>query len=901
MPRAFGRLLRLCLRTLPEDFHRRYAAEIEQTVLERLAGARQRRGPFGTWPSALYELAGLMAAGLRARASAPAHLSSRSPQVQASNFEGMSTMSNLAHEIRHAARSLLRRPLFTVVAGLALALGIGANVAIFSVVQAVLLRPLPFEDPDRLVVIWETNPERGWTDAQASSANYLDWREQAKSFEGMAAYNDWLTERTILAGGEPSMLQASEVTGSFFQVLGQLPALGTGFDEADTWAGTEPSVILSHGLWQSLYGGDPEILGQALELDGDAYRIRGVMGEGFRFPFPDADLWLPTAWDRANLEQAWFRRAHGMRVVGRLAEGVDERQAAAELAAIAEGLEEKYPATNTRMGNGLGSLHSWMVGDTRLPLLVLMAAVGFVLLIACANVANMLLARGASRRGEMATRSALGASRRRLLALGLAESLLLALGGGALGLLLGAWGIQPLLALSPEGLPRVEELSLDTGLALFALGATLFTGLAFGLVPAWRAASVDRLAGTGGWSRGASSGRRSRRSTAFLVAAQVTLTLPLVVGAGLMVRTLEGLSLVEPGFNPQSTLVASVALPSTHYQDDAQVAAFYRELLVEVRALSGVENAALSARLPFGNQRWSSDFVAEGWPADRYAVGVRHDEISPGLFRTMEVPLLRGRDFSEADGLQPPAVVIVNRVLAERFFPGEDPVGRRVTFDREPGENSIWRTIVGVVDNVHRESLALEEKPSFYAPVFQDTTRRVHLLVRTAGKPEAFVGSVRSVLESLDPALPLFEITTLEETVAASVATERFLLALLGVFALVALVLASVGILGVVSYATMRRKREIGIRVALGAERSSIVSLVLRRGMAPVITGILLGILSSLLLSRSLQSFLFEVAAYDPWTLGVGITLFLIVSLAACALPARWAARLDPARTLNAE
>jgi len=590
-----------------------------------------------------------------------------------------------------------------------------------------------------------------------------------------------------------------------------------------------------------------------------------------------------------------------MRVVGRLKEGVREGQAASELAAIAKGLEEKYPATNVMMGNGLSSLHSWMVGDTRLPLLVLMAAVGFVLLIACANVANMLLARGASRRGEMEIRSALGANRLRLLTLGLAESLLLALGGGLLGLILGAWGIHPLLALSPEGLPRVEDVSLDSGLVLFALGATLLTGFLFGLVPAWRAAVGNRFARGGGAFRGSSLDRRSRRSTAFLVAAQVALTLPLVVGAGLMVRTLEGLSEVEPGFNPQNTLVASVALPSTRYEEDAAVTTFYRELLMEVRTLPGVEAAALSTRLPFGNQRWSSDFVAEGWPADRYAVSVRHDEISPGLFRTMEVPLLRGRDFTQADVLEPPAVVIINRTLAERFFPDEDPIGRQVAFDRVASERSIWRTIVGVVENVHRESLAQEEKPSFYAPILQDPTSRAHLLVRTEGDPQVFVGAVRGALEALDPALPLFEVTTLEETVAASVATERFLLALLGVFAFVALVLASVGILGVVSYSTLRRRREIGIRVALGAGRGSIVSLVLRTGMAPVLVGILLGTLSSLVLSRSLRSFLFEVAAYDPWTLGAGVTVFLVVSLGACALPARWAARLDPARTLGAE
>ncbi len=810
-------------------------------------------------------------------------------------------MDLLLNDLRLAARGYLRRPGFTAVAVLALSLGIGANVAIFSVFHAVLLRPLPFEEPDRLVAIWEKNPERGWHQAQVAAANYLDWREQASGFSDMAACNDWLVERSLMIDGEPAIVRGNQVTGNFFEVLGVSPLHGSGFADRHTWSGEPAVTVLAFGLWQRIFGGDPGAVGKVLELGGVAHEILGIMPEGFEAPFQSPELWLPTAWDPESRQQVWFRRAHGLRAVGRLSAGVDLAQAEAELVGIAARLEATYPETNVEMGVGLTSLQEWIVGDSRRPLQILMVAVGLVLLVACANVANMLLARAAGRRSEMAIRQALGGSRSRLALQGLIESLLLASVGGALGLVAGIAAIRPLLAMSPEDLPRLEQFTIDGTLVLFTVGLTILATIAFGVLPALRATAATPASRLAVARRGVSPGRSSQTAVKWLVATEMALTLPLVVGAGLIVRTVWHLTQVEPGFAPDRVLVASVGLPATRYSEDAEVTGFYRRLIEDLRAQPGIEHAAMSSRLPFGNQRWSSDFTAEGWSADRYGVGVRHDEVTPGLFQTMGVPLLRGRDFELSDDLESPLVVIVNQALADRYFPGTDPIGRRIAFDRVAGADSVWRTIVGVVGNVRRESLAVEEKPSFYAPVLQDWTRQLHLLVRTEGDPMAALAPVRERLRILDPTLPLFDVTTLEKVVASAAARERFLLALLSAFAGVALVLAAVGVFGVVSYSTTRRTREIGIRMALGAHRGSVARLILRQGLAPVIAGIAAGLLIAVLTVRSLASMLFGVAPFDPLTFVAVVVLLLSAAVLACALPARRATRVDAVAALRSE
>lgn len=806
-------------------------------------------------------------------------------------------MDLLLHDIRIAARSFMRQPGFTLGAMVALALGIGAAVAIFSVFNAVLLRPLPFHEPSRLVSVWEKNPERGWHQAQVAAANYLDWRESAESFTDMAAYNDWFDETVLLHDGEPRVVLANEVTGNFFDVLGVSPLVGRVFEDAHTWEGVEPAAVLSYGFWNREFGGDRSVVGDTIELDGTPHRVLGVMPRGFAYPFRDTELWIPVAWDPEFQSQTWFRRAHGMRVIGRLADGDSLEQAESELAAIAARLERDYPETNQQMGNGVTPLREWIVGDTDRPLLILMASMGFVLLVACANVSNMLLARTSSRQGELRVRSALGGARYRLVLQGLIESLLLAGLGGSLGLLLGVWAIRPLLLLSPEGLPRLQEISVDTTVVIFAVGITLLAGLALGSVPAWRGARLGLTSGP----RGSTSSRRSRRTTGILVAAEVALTLPLIVGAGLMVRTLDRLSHVEPGFVADDVVVAKLMAPSNRYESDEAVVAFYRETLEQFRGIPGVDAVSMSSRLPFGNQRWSSDFTVEGWPAERFGMGVRHDEIAPGLFRAMGVPLLRGRDFEPSDDLDSRPVIIINEALATTYFPGEDPLGRRVTFSRVPDESSTWRTIVGVVGNVRREALSLEEEPSFYAPVFQDTVRQLHVLMRSERDPQSLVATAQERLDSIDPTLPLFDATSLESELAASLSQERYLVVLLTIAALVALTLASLGIFAVVSYATARRVREIGIRMALGARASSVMALVVRGGLRPVIVGAVLGLTASALLARAMSGFLFEVQPLDPLTFVLVPALVIVTAIIACTIPARRATRIDASSALRTE
>lgn len=801
------------------------------------------------------------------------------------------------HELRLATRGWARYPGFAAVAVLVLALGVGSAVAIFSIFHTVLLQPLPYPEPDRLVSIWETNPERGWTRAQVAGANFLDWREGATSFVDMAAHNDWLDELVLASDGEPTIALASTVTGNFFEVMGITPELGTVFDETHTWSGSAPAVVLSHGFWSQSVGADPEIIGKTLELDDAPYRVLGVMPEGFAHPFPDTEIWLPVQWEPALRESVRFRRAHGMRVVGRLRDDTSLEQARAELSAIAARLESDYPETNREMGTGAASLSEWLVGDVRLPISILMAAVGLVLLVACANVSNMLLARTVERREELEIKSALGGARSRLVLQELLSSLVLAAAGGGIGLLIGTWSIRPLLLLSPTALPRMHEVSANGTVALFAVSIAFGGALLCGSFPAWRAATLSSHVGT----RGASASRRTRRLSAGLVALEVALSLPLVTGALLMARTLSHLSDVEPGFRPEGIAVASVMLPSTRYDDAAAIAQFYRVLHDELRGMAGASAAAMSSRLPFGNQRWSSDFTVDGWPAERYGVSVRHDEITPGLFRAMEVPLIEGRDFTTGDDTRSTAVVIVNEALAATYFPGESPIGKRVTFDREPDEDSTWRTIVGVVGNVRREALGLREKPSFYAPVLQDTTRRVHILVkaRSGQDPYALVAAMRERLRAVDPALPLFDVTTLDETLEASVARERYLVTLLGVAAGVALGLASVGIFGVISYTTSRRSREISLRMALGARASTVVGLVLRSGLTPVVLGMAVGLVITAFTARAMTNLLYGVRPLDPLTFVVVAVIVLAVGVLACALPARRATRIDATAVLR--
>ena len=801
-------------------------------------------------------------------------------------------METLTYTFRHAARSLLRKPGLSFAAVVTLSLGLGANVAIFSVVHSVLLRPLPFADADRLVLLYETNPERGWTRAQVAGANYVDWQREVDSFVDIGAYNDWLDEVALIHDGEPSAVYAQRVTGNLFSVLGVPPIIGRPFDDSVTWrsGGSDEQVaLLSHHLWVEQFGSDPTVVGRTIDLEGERRRIVGVMPAGFRQPIDGVDVWLPLAWSPAALEQVWFRRAHGLRAIARLAPSVDEEQAAAELSIVASQLEERHPETNSDMGAGLMPLRDYLLGETRGPLLLLSIAVVLVLLVSTANVANLLLLRAASRVGDSATRLALGAGRARMIMQGVAESLLLAVVGGALGALLGLWAVAALVELRPDVLPRLDGVGLNVTALLFALAVSFATALLCGVLPAWRAFAVSSHLQL-----------RARRvsMTRALVVAEVALTLPLVLGAALMGQSLLQLQNIDPGFEPGETLVTTVRLPQARYDSSQKVAAFYTQMLDAVESVPGVESVALSSRLPFGNQRWGSDFTAEGWSDRRYGVGVRHDEISPGLFRLMGVPILAGRDFERSETQ---AVVIVNQALVDDYFPDRDPIGVRVAFDRRPGPSSYWRTIVGVVGNVRRETLALEEEPSFYAPILQDTTGSTHLLVRTSGDPWMALPGVREAVRRLDPAMPLFGVTTLGDQLDLASARERFLLVLLGAFAAIAVVLAMLGIFSVVASATQQRFREIGIRVALGADRREVTTAVLRLGLLPVGFGAVAGLLLSAATSGLLESQLYAVDPFDPFVYLAVAAVALGVGLVACLVPAVWAARVEAVEVLRQE
>jgi putative ABC transport system permease protein len=924
---AIEAVYRLLLAAQPQAARRRYGDEMLQTFRERSRAAR-RRGRRAWLALLARELGGLPAAGLASRISARRRRLASRPGAPAKPSprgrprpgfplpstalrdprlpgKGSSPMDSLLQDLRYAVRMLAGNPGFTAVAVLALGLGIGANTAIYSVVHAVILEPLPFAEPDRLLAIWERNPERGWDRAQVAAANYLDWREQATTFIDMGAHNDWLIDLPMSdGGGDPEMVFANEVTGNLFAVLGVEPAIGSGFEPPDTWEGGNPKVLLAHAFWERRFAADPGIVGAQLELGGVTRTVVGVMPPGFTYPLafragagemPGIDAWVPTGWPLVRRQQISFRRAHGMSVVGRLRDGVTIEEAASELDAIAARLEVEYPATNVAMGTGVTPLHEWVVGDHDLPLLIMLTAVGFVLLIACANVANMLLARATTRRAEMAVRQAMGASRARLLRQGLTESVLLSGAGGLLGIVAASWGIQVLLRLGPE-LPRLDRVGLDLTVLGFTAGAILLTGLVFGAVPAWKAAARGDATPT---ARGASAGPTARHGGRLLVAAEVALALPLVIGAGLMFRTLVGLQDVDPGFDPRNTLVAEIQLPSTSYPDDTAAINFWSALFTTLEEIPGVESAAMSSRLPFRSQRWSSDFSAEGWEADRFGTNVRHDEISPGFFETMKVPIVRGRAIDATDRASGVPVVVINQALADRYFADRDPIGVMITFDRVATENSFWRQIVGVAANVRREHLALEEQPGFYAPVLQDTTLHQYVLLRTAGEPTTLAPALRERVRALDAGLPIYGITTFATVHAEATATERFLLTLLGAFAFVGLALAAVGIYGVISYTTSRRTREIGIRLALGARGPDVVRMIVGGGMAPVLAGIAVGAAGALAVGRVMSSLLFGVTPYDPWTFAAVIALLAAVALLACVMPARRATRLDAATALR--
>jgi len=793
-------------------------------------------------------------------------------------------------DVRYALRSLRRHPVFAFTAILTLALGIGANTAIFSAVYGVLLRPLPYPEPDRLLTIWGHHASIGRE--TASLPDFLDWR-QARSFSGMAAWAN--ATYTVTGTGEPQVVTGAQVTPNYFRVLGVTVPQGRDFRDEEERGGARVAV-LSQGYWQRAYGGRPDVVGRQITLSGAPYTIVGVGARGLALP-EDVDIWAPL-----QIDTTLGRRNDFLQVIGRLAPGVSPEAAGVELATIARRLESEYPNSNAGWGVELIGLQERMVGEIRPALLVFMGAVGLVLLIVCANVANLMLARVAAREREVTIRAALGASRRRLVRQLLTESVLLALAGGVLGLGLAVWGVSALRNLDPGTLPRLDEVRLDGGALAFALVLSLGTGLLFGVIPALRVLGFDLRGGLAEGGRALSGTRSGTRTRTALVLAEVALASVLLVGAALLLRSFVGLQRVDPGFTTHGILTARVTLPRARYDDPARQVAFADALLEHARALPGVSGAALSTSAPVddGLSYWAIALAGEQPPPEVVQDAVVY-RTSAEFFQTFGLPLIRGRLFASSDRGESTPVAIVSQSLAQRYWPGRDPVGSRLTFGNPTDSTSTWMTVVGVVGDVRQEGAVSPAYPQIYVPFAQVSGRSMVVALRTGQDPLALVPSLKQALASVDPNLALSRVTTMEQRVAGTLARPRVNALLLAAFAATALILAALGIYGVIAYSVVQRTREMGIRIALGARAKDVLGLVMRQGLAPVLIGLAIGLAAAAVGSRVLRSLLYGVAATDLATYAAVAAFLAAVAAAASYVPARRAARSDPMTALRTE
>lgn len=812
-------------------------------------------------------------------------------------------MSGILQDLRHGFRTLRRTPGFSLTAALTLFLGVGSATLIFSLVNSVLLQPLPFRDPDRLYLIGESNPERNWNLVQISPANFLDVKDRNSVFENVAAYNDYLTSLTFQSNGIPHRLQASQVTGDLFSVLGVVPVEGRLFKDSDSWQGGEAVTILSHSVWERFWGEDPSIVGRSILLNGQPVRVVGVLPSHLEFPLHEAELWLPTQWPRESLSRTSFRRARGMRAIARLKAGISATAAREELERIGRDLAREYPETNRGGSFGMTGLHGWMVGDSGEYLWMLLAAVSLLLLIASTNVANLLLALWAGRSGEIAVRVALGAGRNRITQQAIVEALLLCLPAGAAAFLV-TWLLTGYLRIvGPASLPRLSELSMDWRVLGLSFGLVLVCGLGFGILQARRSAS-RRLASTlYSLGRGGTEISGHHLLGRSLIVVQVALALLLLGGASLFARSFWNLIRVDPGFVARDGIVFGTRLPPNQYVDETQILGFYDQLLSRLRELPGVDSATLTSRVPFFRQRYSSDFAAERWEKGRYAVGIRHGEVVPGYFQTMGIPILRGREFSPADRSDSRLVAIISEGLALEFFPDSDPLGQRVAFDSEPAPDSQWWEIVGIAGDVHRLDLASAPRPEVYVPYAQDWAagRSMYVVMRSQRDASDLIQTARQQVIDLDPNLPIFEAQTLNEIRTASLAERRFFLLTLLVFAMVSCSMSVAGVYGVLSHYLARRRCELGLRTALGATRRDLVREATRGGMKPVLLGLGVGVVLTALATQMVRNLLFQIDPLDPGTILACVVLLSLVSLLSCLIPAYRASRLDPVLSLRAD
>ena len=812
-------------------------------------------------------------------------------------------MNTLFKDIRYGIRGLLKHPGFTAIVVVTLALGIGANTAMFSVINAVLIRPLPYNEPERLVTIWEESPERGMYQMPVSFANLRDWVEQNHTFDQISAYT--FTNLNLTGAGEPARLLTVRSSANLFPLVGATPLLGRAFLPEEDREGANRVVILGHNLWQSRFSSDPGIVGKSLTLNNQSHTVVGVMSSNFQFPVgfgymgkvlnEPIDFYVPLAASGRETE----RGNYSFFAIGRLKPGVTIDQARAEMTMIERRLEQQYPDGNAGIGISLVPTQEQTVKEIRPALLVLLGAVAFLLLIACANIANLLLARAASRKKEIAIRTALGASRLRVLRLLLTESLMLSLAGGCLGFLLALWGTDALMALAPDNIPRLNEVGVDARVLAFTLAVSVVTGIVFGLIPGMHAAKPDLNEALKEGSRGSMASTAGKRTRSVLVAIEVALSLVLLIGAGLMIKSFLRLQQMNLGFNPDNVLAVSLTLSNSRYPAERQQAAFFQEALERLQSLTGVKSVGATTGLPLTLSVSGSDFRIEGRPEPEAGkeMIINTRSVSPGYFDTLAIPLSKGRDFSNRDKSDAPKAAIINQDLARIYFPNEDPIGKRITFD----DGKSWISIVGVIGDVKQLGLESSAKPEVYFPYLQAAAPSMSLVVRTASSPLSLAAAVKTQIQLIDKDLPIDEAKTMQQLLAESTSGRRFNMLLLTVFAVVALLVAVVGIYGVMSYTVTQRTHEIGIRVAVGAQSGDVFRMVIGQGMMLAMIGVAFGLVGAFALTRLMTSMLFGVEPTDPATFITIALLLTGVALVACYIPGRKAAKVDPLLALRYE
>lgn len=820
-------------------------------------------------------------------------------------------MDSILQDISYGIRSLIKTPSFTAIAVIVLALGIGANTSIFTIVNAVLLRPLPYPGSDQLVMLWETNPrfQIGIDTLPVTHGNFMDWREQNSVFEYFTALGvgSW----GLTGAGEPERISGASVSPNFFRLMGTEPKLGRAFRDDEDKPDAGKVVVISHSLWQRRFASEPGVLGKTMTLDGETYTVIGITPEGFQFPrakempyfvgvSTQTDLWRPMILGDDFINKN--RANHQLCVMARIKPGVTSERAQSEMTAIAERLEQSYPDSNQGIGVKVVPLNEQVVGNVRAALLVLLGTVALVLLIACANVANLLLARSAARQKEMAIRTALGASRGRLVRQLLTEALLLSMTAAVAGTMLSLWGTNAMLSLSRENLPRAYEIAVDVRVLGFTVAIALLTSVIFGLTPALEASKINLSESLKEGSRGLSRGLRSNHLRSLLVISEIALSLVLLIGAGLMIKSLASLLKVDPGFKPDNTVTMHMSLLGSKYPSPNHQNAFFREVTHRVENLPGVQSVGLISSAPLSGGVYAGGFSIEGRVATSETDDFVADRrmISPDYFKALGIPLLKGRAFTDRDDQTSPGVVVVSDSWARRFLPNEDPIDKRIKLGGRDSTRP-WLSIVGIAGDVRDTALESNARPCVYIPYPQFPSSGMTLAVRAAFDPKLLISAIRDEVWAVDKEQPITDLKTMDQYVAESVSPRRFNAMLLAIFAGLALVLASVGIYGVMAYSVTQRTHEIGIRVALGAQSSHVIRLVVGRGMALVLSGVAIGLAGALALTRVMTSLLYGVSATDPLTFGVVSGVLVAVALLANYIPARRATRIDPMVALRYE